>query len=612
MKNQLSILSLFISISLWSSAQSIESSVIKLNGPVIINFSSLPDYEGEISPERRCIEQETDDDDIVIYKHNQLPADVHNFNVPLARYADRTMTSSPAPAVSFNGVVDNGTVIPPDIEGAAGHLYIMETTNQQFNIYTKAGALKKAVAASNFFTGSGSANLFDPRIAYDPVFKRFLICMDGKLSNGDMGITVAISETDDPTGNWYIYTFDGAGNSADLLDFPILGFNSNWVVISTNDFIGGQGGSSITAKIFVLSRASLYSGSLGTLKVFTDNSSYCLAPARTYDSTQTTEYLVQNYDGNNGGKGYVQLATITGSVSSPVYTLGSTLGINQPWSDNTVGAPQLGGSTPLDAGPTRMGAGTIYSNGSLWFSHTVFLPASGPTHAACDWWQVNPAAPAVQQFGRVEDPAGSIFYFYPSINVNAKGDALLTYCISSAGMYAAAAYSFHAAADPAGTMQSDYIYKSGIANYVVIGHNNLNRWGDFTGVALDPSDNSFWAFSEWANKYNSSYDYWGTAVANIKASGATSIAEPQSENAFTIYPNPAFNQLNIFLTPGPLWKTVNISIMNVLGEEIQSIQLPTPNSQLPTLVDVSSLPAGMYFLEMKTGSGIATQRFVKE
>ena len=48
---------------------------------------------------------------------------------------------------------------------------------------------------------------------------------------------------------------------------------------------------------------------------------------------------------------------------------------------------QLGGGNTLEDGDTRVGNGSVYINGSLWFAHTVFLPATNPTHDGVDWWQ---------------------------------------------------------------------------------------------------------------------------------------------------------------------------------------------------------------------------------
>src|SRR5581483_6524720 len=102
-------------------------------------------------------------------------------------------------------------------------------------------------------------------------------------------------------------------------------------------------------------------------------------------------------------------------------------------------------------------------NGSLWFAHTAFLPATSPTYSGVDWWQINPSTSTVQQFGRVA--TSGVFNYYPSINVNANGDALLGFCTSSSSTFPSAAYAFRAGTDAANTMQSAVTYKSGSAAY---------------------------------------------------------------------------------------------------------------------------------------------------
>lgn len=162
---------------------------------------------------------------------------------------------------------------------------------------------------------------------------------------------------------------------------------------------------------------------------------------------------------------------------------------------------------------TRAWGGSVYINGALWFSHTVFLPGDVAYYDAVDWWQVNPVTHAVLQYGRVADPTGTIFYFYPSINVNGAGDALLGYCESSLDMYPSSSYSFHAHTDAANTMESNYLFKLGVAPYDREG-TGVERWGDFTGATVDPTDSSFWDFNQWSNVN----DAWGTIVANFKVS----------------------------------------------------------------------------------------------
>ena len=474
----------------------------------IVNFKQQADYDLAHPPiiAPRFIEQGEDVDADYKFVPKPVGPGAVSYNVPPANGA-KALVNSPVASTTFTGVVDNGSLIPPDVRGAAGPTYVMETTNQEFKIYTKAGSLVSTVSIPTFFSASGGSGYFDPHIVYDPTNGRYIICIDGNASNGHGGLFLAVSQTNDPTGNWYVYGFDAAGNTTDFIDYPLLGYNNNWVVISANDFLGGT---NPVTKVYVLNRASVYSGSMGTVSTFTDNGAFSLAPAQTYDNTQNTEYLVQDYNGNSGGNGYMQICTITGTATAPVFTAGATLGVNQPWSETSVGAKQSGSTKTLEDGDTRTG-NALYINGSLWFCHSVFLPASSPTHTAVDWWQVNPSTNTVQQFGRVQDATGAIFYFYPSIAVNTNGDALLGYCQSSSTTFSGSAYSFHAGTDPANSMQSGYLYKSGLASYFKDYGSGRNRWGDYTMSAVDPSDNSFWNFSEYAGTSNN----WGTVIAHV-------------------------------------------------------------------------------------------------
>ena len=128
---------------------------------------------------------------------------------------------------------------------------------------------------------------------------------------------LAVSKTDDPTGDWWLYFFPETNGN----DYPLLGFNKNWVVVT---IVIGQ-------RIYVFNRDSLYNGTLGTMNTFVDNTAMGFwGPAQTYDSAQATEYIIQNWNGNSGGYGYVKVSTITGTPDAPVYTAGTTIGIDKP------------------------------------------------------------------------------------------------------------------------------------------------------------------------------------------------------------------------------------------------------------------------------------------
>ena len=483
---------------------------INYGAPKVVNFTELANQEinNPQKLQKRAVEQGEDKRN---YKFHPLPipktATVWEFNVPELK-TEAPEVNSPAASKNFTGIVDNGTLIPPDIKGAVGKTYIIETTNQEFRIYTKTGAFVRTLSIPTFFAASGGSKYFDPQVLYDSTYDRFIISIDGTHSDGNSGLFLAVSTTGDPNGTWFVYDVDAIGNSLDFFDYPELGFNKNWVVVAGRDFLFSG---PVFERIFAFNRAALYSGSGGSVPYFQDNTGAIISPAATYDASQNTEYLVANWNGNSGGRGYLRLFTITGGPTSPIYTQGPLVSVNQPWNDTATNAKQKGTTLLIEAGDHRIHS-VVYRNSSLWFAHTVALPAVNHTHTGVDWWQVNPAANTVVQFGRLNDATGNTYYYYPSLAVNKNSDMLLGYAISGAtNYYVSSAYSFRAHTDAVNTLQSQVIFKAGIAPYFKTYGGGRNRWGDYFGATFDPVDNSFWTFQEWANTSNN----WATQIAQI-------------------------------------------------------------------------------------------------
>ncbi len=516
---------------------------IRFERPNLVNFHDLSEYEKNhpVILARRFIEQGEDREKFV-FRPKPVRSDAITRNVPRQAPAQgQAATNSPSSSQNFQGILDNGTLIPPDINGAVGTNYVIETTNQQFNIYTKStGALVSTVTISTLFSPSGLANYYDPHIVYDPNNNRFIIGIDaqtGTSSTAPSAFAVAVSQTGDPTGNWYIYHLTTTPSApSDFMDYDQLGFNNTWIVQTGNDFpaVGNN-----KSYIYVWPIQTLYAGGSGTATTFTDLTNLLLSPAATYDASQNTEYMVSDYNGNSGGNGYVNIGTITGTATAPLYTAGQQLGINQPWQDPSAleDAPQLGETATrgLEAGDTRIHS-VIYRNGSLWFTHTVFLPASGTIkNAAIDWWQINPSALTVTQFDRIADPNSLIWYYYPSLDVNANGDMLIGYSASSSTTYGGAQYALRMSSDPVNTLETPVQFVNGLAGYYKTYGGGRNRWGDFSGTAFDPVDNSFWTFQEWANTGSN----WGTQIAHVPNTGTATCTTPTGMTTSAIGNNSA-------------------------------------------------------------------------
>src|ERR1039458_1453069 len=151
-----------------------------------------------------------------------------------------------------------------------------------------------------------------------------------------------------------------AANSSNWLDYPSVGFNNKWIVVSGNVFANSND-AYVQENIYVFSKANLYAVSpSATFTLFTDTSGgFTENPAVTYDNTLGTMYLLEDWDGNSGGSGSLRLSTITGAVGSEVYTAGTHFpSTPNPWADNEPGgadfAPQSGTTHLIDNGDARI------------------------------------------------------------------------------------------------------------------------------------------------------------------------------------------------------------------------------------------------------------------
>ncbi|MDF2437137.1 MAG: hypothetical protein K0Q95_1513 [Bacteroidota bacterium] len=96
-----------------------------------------------------------------------------------------------------------------------------------------------------------------------------------------------------------------------------------------------------------------------------------------------------------------------------------------------------------------------------------------------------------------------------------------------------------------------------------------------------------------------------TATANVQSS--VSVSENEEDN-LNIYPNPADN--NLFVKAN-FSSSTNISIVNILGEEVIAVSSNTKGSFSQT-IDISTLSAGVYYLRIKNENKIASKKIVKK
>jgi len=430
------------------------------------------------------------------------------------------------PHPEFPALIDNGVTIPPDLGGAVGPNHVMTALNSQVRIQDRSGATLSTVSLNGFFSplvGAG-ASMFDPKVIYDPFAQRWTITAPANSNSANSSLCIAVSATNDPTGTWTGFRFDVDSANVSWFDYPSIGFNHNWIVVTGNLF-NITSGAFMGERVYAFDKAALYGGT-ATPTTFTRATTEggTMVPAMTFDDTQLTEFLVSTWNGNVSGSGRLRIFTLTGSAASPTFTATMLFpSVSQTWSfgvfntmtgDPLDFAPQSGATQLIQNNDAGM-QDVVFRNGSLWCAHTVFLPATTPTHTAAQWWQVDPATANVQQFGRVEDTTGAQFFAFPTIAVNAYNDALLGYSSFSATQFASANYSLHVHTDAANTMRPTVQFRAGLAKYFKNFGLTRNRWGDYSSTVLDPDGFSMWSLQEYAETPSLGQDRWGTEWTQV-------------------------------------------------------------------------------------------------
>ena len=122
-----------------------------------------------------------------------------------------------------------------------------------------------------------------------------------------------------------------------------------------------------------------------------------------------------------------------------------------------------------------------------------------------------------------EDIASGTVTFFPAIAVNINEDVIIGFSASAPTIFPGAYYAGRFVGDPAGFVNPSVVVRAGLDSYVRTFGAGRNRWGDYTGASVDPTDDkSFWIFNEYAIARGTPTPpedgRWGTVYAHVPLS----------------------------------------------------------------------------------------------
>lgn len=428
----------------------------------------------------------------------------------------------PIPLItSFEGP-DQTPFVPPDPTMAAGPEQIVVGVNTEIAIYDKAtGATlfqQDLTGPGGFFGAQGSSSpVFDPHVLYDTDTERFYFIAIDIASNTQSFLFLAVSTDSTPTSgsDWHKYRIDftdstpALGSGAHFPDYPKIGVDGDAIYISANYF-PISAGSGVYAGITAISKSSILGGQAPQIVYREMFNGFSVFPLIQYGHSDAMWFV----ESNTGGSSTLRVHAIRNVLTAPTRTVTT---VNVPLYQAPILAPQQGSSSPLDSIDARVMSG-VWRDGSIWATHAARDPAIGDGEDVARWYEIDTTGPApvLAQSGNV-DPGPGVHAWMPGIAVDGRGNMAIGFAMSGPTMFAGAGFTGRLANDPAGTVVIPVgVLAEGLEPYE--GGGGRFRWGDYCGMAIDPSDDStFWFFHEYAGLS----DNWRTRVGSFQLQSAS-------------------------------------------------------------------------------------------
>jgi len=380
----------------------------------------------------------------------------------------------------FTGTTDGTSSCfcqPPDPNGAVNWAYIVEAVNLALGIYARGGGLVSRTGLNTFFNTTDS--LSDPRVFFDSTWNRWVLTVIPvpAATTSTPAEYFAVSTTANPTGGWWRYriTFGGSLYPAGtLLDYPMVGMDSDAVIISTNNYqLTGSGFSYINSAVFALPKQRTYNGQGFSFPAF--GVDYSTHPAFVggipQDNTSRTYLASSLLSGYNLQYFDVYYLTNTAKPDATALTFYGNTSATGPSGSRPNAITQPGGGQ-LDALDGRLQAAPWQLGDRLWFARAVGFPVVQYGYITLSTLAVTAA---------VAYKAGPSQDWNPAIGVIQNGLVFLNwdYVDASVPTQVTMRVSGLGAADPVQNL-------IGIGTDVETGfHGSNTRFGDFSSVSID-------------------------------------------------------------------------------------------------------------------------------
>lgn len=467
----------------------------------------------------------------------------------------------PAPSLTFEGLsnAENFTihgwrVAPPDATGDVGPNHYVQVVNSLYRVFSKSGAaLTPARKLSSIFTPLGGPCLGrddgHPTVLYDGLADRWLISQACLVASPNTHQLVAVSQTGDPTGAWFLYDF--VMPNAKLQDEAKFGVWRDAYYMAANQY---SGATFAGTGVFAFDRARMLAGAALASQDYVYRDLAALDP-------DLGGMLPADVDGLRappaGAPGLFAAfaATEFGDPADAIRLFEFTVDFANPAASTfteRAGSPLLVApfdpSSPpglddieqpapaladesLDSVSDRLMYRLAYRRSagheSLAVTHTVNLTGGitlATYQAGVRHYELRRTAPDAA-FSVHEQASGlndGTNRWLGSAALDHQGNLAVAYSASSASVAPSLRYAGRLATDPSGgLMQGEAILRAG----TFVQRSTGSRWGMYGGLSVDPADDcTFWMTGEYyAADDPLTLVEWQTRIGRFKFATCTAV-----------------------------------------------------------------------------------------
>jgi len=423
------------------------------------------------------------------------------------QYAPPTQLTGFA-AISIDDCYPTGASIPPDSDMAAGPSHLIAVSNSCFIIYNKTGTV--LLGPIQFDTVFGVSGTFDPTVLYDQETDRFVMNIEDGYYNYLM-----VSQTSDPTGSWWTYSWDARPVGTEFYDYPHIGIGDHAIFIGANLF-DDSSGSWIGGEAYAVDKNVAYAG--GSLTVYfaslTANGGTPqplnltgFAQGTVPQPFDTHYFITDPYDGSTADLWAWPNALSGGSPSIvATYDIGTATGA----SGMPISVAQLGSTDTIQGNDWRW-RGFEYRNGYGWSTDSVSYDFGSGTVDVFRYFRMDFSDYSLTQ-------AVGYGYFtsnliFPDLAVDHCNNMAVGVERGDSSMYPSVEWTGVTAGTTSPTTPSrlktgetfDYAWYTGDL-----------RYGDYSGMAIDPDGKTFWYMGEYPlSSVSNLYTNWGNYIGSF-------------------------------------------------------------------------------------------------